>query len=165
MRSLPFTPREVKAPERVLDAIYRGAYAGLKDDALATVAGLDPANYRQLYELDPAVKEHFLRGRADSELEHALKLAQASREGDAKASLAILQHVHGWTAKQHIELSGNVNTTLETALDGVAIELLAKIRTPPRVLEHDEPHAPLEAIQERVRVLTTREPADLFESK
>ena len=140
MISLPWCPREVKAPERVLDAIYRAAYAGLKDDSLATVAGLDPANYRQLYELDPQVKEHFLRGRADSELEHALKLAQASREGDAKASLAILQHVHGWTAKQQIEVSGSVNATLETALDGVAIELLAKIRQQqPRVLEHDNP--------------------------
>src|ERR1017187_5293586 len=139
MISLPWCPREVKAPERVLDAIYRAAYAGLKDDSLATVAGLDPANYRQLYELDPQVKEHYLRGRADSELEHALALAQASREGDAKASLAILQHVHGWTAKQQIEVSGSVNATLETALDGVALELLAKIRQQqPRVITHVE---------------------------
>src|ERR1035437_440237 len=139
MISLPWCPREVKAPERVLDAIYRAAYAGLKDDSLATVAGLDPANYRQLYELDPQVKEHYLRGRADSELEHALKLAQASREGDAKASLAILQHVHGWTAKQQIEVSGSVNATPETALDGVAIELLAKIRQQqPRVITHEQ---------------------------
>jgi len=166
MRSLPWAPREVRASERILDAIYNAAYAGLKGDAIATTAGLTPQNYRQLYELDPAVSEHYLKGRADSELEHALKLAQASREGDAKASLAILQHVHGWTAKQQVEISGSVNATLETALDGVAIELLQKIRAAePRVLEHDDTpapeRAPLEVMPGRVRVLT--QPKDLFE--
>ena len=49
------------------------------------------------------------RGRADSELEHATKMAEASRNGDAKASLAILQHIHGWTAKQEVMVTGGIS--------------------------------------------------------
>jgi hypothetical protein len=142
MRSLPWRATPVRATERVLEAVYKAAYAGISDKRLPTVAGLDPMEYQRLYELDPQVREHYLRGRADSELEHALMLAQASREGDAKASLAILQHVHGWTAKQQIELSGDANVTLDLALDGLASNLLAKIRAPePRVIEQEVPNA------------------------
>ena len=105
MKSLIWRPTVVKATERVLDAIYNAAYAGLKGDSLAVAAGLTPSQLNALCELDPAAKDHLQRGRADSELEHARMLAKASMEGDAKASLAILQHVHGWTAKTEISMN------------------------------------------------------------
>ena len=133
MRSLPFTPNVIKATERVLDAVYNAAHAGLKGDRLAVVAGMTIGQYQQLCEFDPQVREHEIRGRADSELEHATMLAQASRAGDAKASLAILQHVHGWTAKQQVEVQGNVSMVLDQVLEGAAKQLLDKMR----IVEND----------------------------
>ena len=118
MRSLPFRSRVVKATEQTLDAIYRAAYAGLKGDRLATAAGMSPQDMSHLIELDPMAREYELRGRTDSELEHANMLAKASREGDAKASLAILQHVHGWTAKQQIDVSGEALSSLQVVFVG-----------------------------------------------
>ena len=109
MKSLPFVPTVVKASEKRLDTVYAAAYAGLKGANLATAVGLTLNAYQQLCELDPAVQEHELRARADSELEHSNMLAQASREGDAKASLAILQHMHGWSAKQGPDVAVQVN--------------------------------------------------------
>ena len=44
------------------------------------------------------------KGKADSEMRCAQRLNEASEQGDAKASLAILQHVHGWTARQEISV-------------------------------------------------------------
>ena len=37
--------------------------------------------------------------------------------GDAKASLAILQHVHGWTAKQEISVDVYQKISVLTALE------------------------------------------------
>jgi hypothetical protein len=45
-----------------------------------------------------------LKGRADGEMEISGLLHDAARGGDAKAALAILQHTHGWTAKQEITI-------------------------------------------------------------
>ena len=136
MYSLPFRPKVVKATERMLDAIYAAAYAGLKGDRLATAAGMSPQDLNHLLELDPLAKEYELRGRTDSELEHANLLAKASREGDAKASLAILQHVHGWTAKQSIDVSGE-------ALSSLQVVFVGQDQLPPpqqgRTLEHTVP--------------------------
>lgn len=97
--SIPHQPRKLRATEARLERIYKAAYAGLKGDSLAIASGMLPVEYRQLCELDPAAMNAALQGRADAELEHATMLAKASREGDAKASLAILQHQHGWTSK------------------------------------------------------------------
>ena len=107
MHSLPFVPRKVKATERVLDAIYGAAFLGLKDEALALAADLLPDEFLQLANFDPMVTLTVQKGRADSEIAHAKKLSTASLQGDIKASLAILQHQHGWSAKQDI----NINVT------------------------------------------------------
>ena len=100
MKSLPLTIRTIKATEARLESIYQAANLGLKGDALAMHAGMLPEEYRQLCELDPAAKLAALKGKADAEAEHALLLANASRAGDAKASLAILQHQHGWQSRE-----------------------------------------------------------------
>lgn len=105
MHNLPFAPRKVKATERVLDAIYDAAFLGLKDEALALAADLLPDEFLQLQQFDPMVALTVQKGRADSEIAHAKKLSTASLQGDTKASLAILQHQHGWSARQDINIS------------------------------------------------------------
>jgi hypothetical protein len=87
-----------------LERIYHAAYAGLKGDSLAVASGMTPTEYRKLRDNDPHVEMAEAKGRADSELEHAMNLAEASRNGDAKAALEILKHVHGWVAKQQVDV-------------------------------------------------------------
>ena len=104
MQSLPLTVREVKVTEAVLDRIYAAAKLGLKGDSLAANAGLWPSEYRQLCVLDPMVELTELKGRADGEAEMSSVLRQAALQGDSKAALSVLQHVHGWVAKQSMSI-------------------------------------------------------------
>ena len=116
MISIPFTPREVQATEWRLQQIYDAAALGLKGDKLALAAGMLPSEYRQLCQLDPVAEMAALKGAADGELEASTQLRDAARNGDAKAALSILQHVHGWTAKQEISMS--IETiNIQSALD------------------------------------------------
>jgi len=78
---------------------------GLKGDSLALASGMLPVEYRQLCQFDPL-----------AELA-AQKLNEASDQGDAKASLAILQHAHGWTAKQEISVDVYQKISVLTALE------------------------------------------------
>lgn len=114
--SIPFTPREVKATESRLQAIYDAAKLGLKNDALALAAGMLPSEYRQLCQLDPVAEMAALKGRADGEREMAQHLVAAAREGDAKSALAVLQHAHGWTAKQEISVDVYQKISITQAL-------------------------------------------------
>lgn len=115
-KSLPFTARKVEATEARLQAIYDAAALGLKGDSLALAAGMLPQEYRQLCQLDPVAEMAELKGRADSELEAAGHLRNAARDGDAKAALAILQHAHGWTAKQEISIDVYQKISITQAL-------------------------------------------------
>jgi hypothetical protein len=116
MISIPFTPREVQATEWRLQQIYDAAALGLKGDKLALAAGMLPSEYRQLCQLDPVAEMAALKGAADGELEASTQLREAARNGDAKAALSILQHAHGWTAKQEISMS--IETiNIQSALD------------------------------------------------
>jgi replication fork clamp-binding protein CrfC len=90
---------------------------GLKGDSLALASGMLPVEYRQLCQFDPLAELAAQKGRADSEMRHALKLNEASENGDAKASLAILQHVHGWTAKTEISVDVYQKISILTALE------------------------------------------------
>ena len=114
--SIPFTPREVKATESRLQAIYDAAKLGLKNDALALAAGILPSEYRQLCQLDPVAEMAALKGKADGEREMAQHLVAAAREGDAKSALAVLQHAHGWTAKQEISVDVYQKISITQAL-------------------------------------------------
>lgn len=114
--SIPFTPREVKATESRLQAIYDAAKLGLKNDALALAAGMLPSEYRQLCQLDPVAEMAALKGKADGEREMAQHLVAAAREGDAKSALAVLQHAHGWTAKQEISVDVYQKISITQAL-------------------------------------------------
>jgi len=65
--SIPFTPRNVQATESRLKAVYDAAKLGLKGDTLALAAGMLPAEYRQLTQLDPVVEMAAQKGKADGE--------------------------------------------------------------------------------------------------
>ena len=114
--SLPYAPREVKATEARLNAIYDAAKLGLKGDSLALAAGMLPTEYRQLCQLDPIAEMAAMKGRADGEITASKQLHIAAAEGDAKASLAILQHVHGWVAKQAITIDVDQRISITAAL-------------------------------------------------
>ena len=115
-KSLQLTVREVRATEATLERIYQAAFLGLKNDALALAAGLLPVEYRRLKELDQMAEMAELKGRADSERENSQHLLNAARAGDAKAALAILQHVHGWVAKQAISVEVDQRISVIDAL-------------------------------------------------
>jgi len=99
-QSLPFTPRKIEATESRLNKIYEAAKLGLRGDTLALAAGMLPTEYRQLMQFDPIAEIAAQKGKADAEIEMSMCLHTAAREGDAKAALAVLQHVHGWVSKQ-----------------------------------------------------------------
>jgi hypothetical protein len=115
-KSLPFAPREVKATEKTLQAIYDAAALGLKGDTLALAAGLLPVEYRRLCQLDPMAQLAEEKGRADGHVEAATQLRKAARKGDAKAALSILTHVHGWVAKQQVQVDIQQQISITAAL-------------------------------------------------
>lgn len=115
--SLPLEPRKLTATEARLEAIYAAAKRGLKNDALALCAGMLPAEYRSLREFDPLVEMAEAKGRADAEMEMAECLHRAAQNGDAKAALAVLQHQHGWVAKQQISVDVEQRISITAALE------------------------------------------------
>lgn len=115
-KSLPLTTREIKATEQRLLEIYNAAALGLKGDNLALAAGMLPVEYRRLCEMDPMAAMAEAKGRADSESEAAMQLRDAARNGDSKAALAILQHVHGWAAKQQVQIDVTQQISITAAL-------------------------------------------------
>ena len=102
--SIPFTPRKVQATESRLKAVYDAAKLGLKGDTLALAAGMLPTEYRQLTQLDPVVEMAAQKGKADGEIEMANIIRNAALDGDAKMALEVLNHQHGWVAKQAISV-------------------------------------------------------------
>lgn len=130
-KSLPLTIRKIRATEATLERIYEAAYLGLKGDNLALAAGMLPAEYNQLKQHDQIAELAELKGRADSERENSQHLLNAARAGDSKAALAILQHVHGWVAKQQVQIDVaqqiSITAALEQAqrrVDGVVEEIV-----------------------------------------
>jgi hypothetical protein len=144
-KSLPLTIREVRATEALLEKIYESAYLGLKGDALALSAGMLPIEYNRLKEHDKMAELAELKGRADSERENSQHLLNAARAGDAKAALAILQHSHGWVAKQAISVEIDQRISVSAALraaesrviEGAVTEVLEQSRPPSIPLERD----------------------------
>jgi hypothetical protein len=115
-QSLPFSPREIRATEKTLQAIYDAARLGLRGDSMALAAGLLPVEYRRLTQLDPIAQMAEEKGRADAEAEAAGQLREAARGGDAKAALALLTHVHGWVAKQQVQIDVQQRISITAAL-------------------------------------------------
>jgi hypothetical protein len=114
--SIPFTPRNVQATESRLKAVYDAAKLGLKGDTLALAAGMLPAEYQQLTQLDPVVEMAAQKGKADGEIEMANIMRAAALEGDAKMALEVLKHQHGWVAKQAISVEVDQRISITGAL-------------------------------------------------
>ncbi len=114
--SLPYEPRRLQATEARLEAIYNAARKGLKGDTLALAAGMTPTEYRSLCQFDPLAALAEEKGRADGEMEMAGVLREAALGGDAKAALDILKHVHGWVAKQAVQVEVNQTISITSAL-------------------------------------------------
>ena len=130
--SLPYEPRRLQATEARLEAIYNAARKGLKGDTLALAAGMTPTEYRALCQFDPLAALAEEKGRADGEMEMAGVLYDAARQGDAKAALDILKHVHGWVAKQAVQVEVNQTISITSALQEAqrrVIEGLAEVVT------------------------------------
>ena len=115
-KSISFVPREVKASPDLLEKIYESSRLGLKGDALAYAAGLQPTEFRQLCQLDNAASIAEAKGRADAEVEAASVLRNAALDGDAKAALSLLQHLHGWVAKTQVQVDVKSQISIVAAL-------------------------------------------------
>jgi hypothetical protein len=106
MKSIIYEPRPaLRATEARLEAIYNAAKKGLKGDNLALASGMLPEEYRRLCQNDPVAEYAEMKGRADGELAASEQLHAAAAAGDYKAALAILQHAHGWVAKQQLQVT------------------------------------------------------------
>ena len=142
--SYPYEPRKLEATEVRLEAIKAAAKLGLKGDALAIAAGMLPTEYRQLCLMDPAAEFAELQGRAEGEREASQQLHTAAASGDAKAALAILQHQHGWVAKQQlsidIEQRISVTQALEDAQRRVIEGVFTDVTAPKELSNNPEFH-------------------------
>ena len=136
-KSLPLTIRQIRATEATLERIYEAAFLGLKGDSLALAAGLLPVEYNRLKEFDQMAQLAEQKGRADSEQENSRHLLNAARNGDAKAALAILQHAHGWVAKQSISVEVDQRISILGALQAAEARVIEGSATP--VLEQRAP--------------------------
>lgn len=115
--SLPLAVRPaLKASEQRLERIYEAARKGLKNDALALASGLMPVEFNRLKQIDPLVELAVIKGKADAETEMADVLINAARQGDAKAALDVLKHVHGWTAAQQLNVNVQTQISIKDAL-------------------------------------------------
>ena len=136
-KSLPLTVRNLQATEAVLERIYQAAFLGLKGDSLALAAGMLPVEYRRLKEMDNIAELAEMKGRADSESEASQHLLNAARNGDAKAALAILQHAHGWVAKQAISVEVDQRISVIDALRAAEGRVIEGVAAP--MLDHAPP--------------------------
>jgi len=115
--SLPYEPRKIEATEAVLERIYLAARKGLKGDTLAYAAGMTPTEYRRLVQFDPIAEYAEQKGRAEGEAEMANVLRDAALQGDTKAALDILKHVHHWTAPQSVQIQVEQKISIIAALE------------------------------------------------
>ena len=129
--SFAYEPRKLQATEARLEAIMKAAKLGLKGDALALAAGMTPTEYRQLVLFDPIAEYAELKGRADGEREMSEVLHLAAKEGDSKAALAILQHQHGWVAKQQLSIDVEQRISITAALESAQQRVINALESQP----------------------------------
>ena len=76
-----------------------------------------PVEYRQFCQFDPLAELSAQNGKSDNELLEAKKLNEASDQGDAQASLAILTHVHGWQQTSNVNIHVEQRISIISALE------------------------------------------------
>ena len=115
--TLDYTPKPMRATEKIIDAVYAGARLGLKsDEAIAYNAGMTPQQYRLLKQMDERVEHAALAGKAEGDMEMAGTLFKAAQGGDAKSALEMLKHAHGWVATTAVKHEGDLSITLSTGV-------------------------------------------------
>lgn len=115
--TLDYTPKPMRATEKIIDAVYAGARMGLKsDESIAYNAGMTPGQYRLLRQMDERVEHAERAGKADGEMEMAGTLFKAAQGGDAKSALEMLKHAHGWVATTAVKHEGDMSITLVTGV-------------------------------------------------
>jgi len=122
--SLPYDPRPLTATEARLEAIYAAARLGLKGDTLALAAGMTPAEYRRLCQMDPIAEYAEQKGRADGERVMAQTLYTAAEAGDARAALEMLKFAFKWSAPQSIQLQVEQKISITAALEAAQQRVL-----------------------------------------
>jgi hypothetical protein len=68
-------------------------------------------------QFDPIAEYAEQKGRAEGEAEMSEVLHKAAREGDTKAALDILKHVHHWTAPQSVQIQVEQKISIIAALE------------------------------------------------
>jgi hypothetical protein len=115
--SLPYEPRKIEATEAVLERIYLAARKGLRGDTLAYAAGMTPTEYRRLVQFDPIAEYAEQKGRAENEAELAQVMQTAALDGDTKAAMDLLRHVHKWSAPQSVQIQVDQKISITHALE------------------------------------------------
>ena len=116
--SLTHEPLTLQATEQRLTAVYEAARKGLKGDRIAFAAGMKPADFRRLQQMDPLVELAQEKGAADGEAALAEVLYDAATLGkDPKVALDLLKHRHDWVAKQQIDVEVNEKISVLKALE------------------------------------------------
>ena len=123
-KSLPLAPREIKATEARLQAIYDAAKLGLKGDRLALAAGMLPTEYRRLVQMDPVAEMAELKGAADGERDMAQTVYTAALQGDSRAAMDMLKHRHDWVAKQQVQVDVSQQISISMALEQAKTRVL-----------------------------------------
>lgn len=116
--SLTHEPLTLQATEQRLTAVYEAARKGLKGDTLAFAAGMKPADFRRLQQMDPLVELAQEKGLADGEAALAEVLYDAATlYKNPKVALDLLKHTRGWVAKQQIDVEVNEKISVLKALE------------------------------------------------
>ena len=116
--SLTHEPLTLQATEQRLTAVYEAARKGLKGDRIAFAAGMKPADFRRLAQMDPLVELAQEKGAADGEAALAEVLYDAATKyKDPKVALDLLKHRHDWVAKQQIDVEVNEKISITRALE------------------------------------------------
>lgn len=130
--SLTHEPLTLTATEQRLTAVYEAAKKGLKGDTLAYAAGMKPADYRRLQQVDPLVELAELKGAADGESALAATLYEAATvHKDAKTALDLLKHTRGWVAKQSVDITVDDRISVLKALE-IANQRVESLQYDPR---------------------------------
>lgn len=148
-RSLPVVPRELKADEALLDALYEAAKRGLEGDALALAAGMLPVEMRRLCQMDPLADLAVMKGRADAEMEMAGVVIGAARDGDAKMALEVLKHKHEWSSRQEVSVDVRQQISIVAALEAAGRRVL-EVEDVQRIQPRESELLHLSGLQERV---------------
>jgi len=116
--SLTHEPLTLQATEQRLTAVYEAARKGLKGDRVAYAAGMKPADFRRLQQMDPLVELAQEKGAADGEAALAEVLYDAATLGkDPKVALDLLKHRHDWVAKQQLDVTVDEKISITRALE------------------------------------------------